>query len=683
MMNKLILLLFLVIFSISYVLAQDDGFIVEPNPEPISEPKTDPVPDQPKEKPNPEPISEPKTDPVPEIIDDGFIVEPNPEDNGHDDFNDGDSSICATLYCQEGYDCVEPEGCVPRDDYDGEDYPYCPDIVGWEIIGKNCVYTTDGCAVEFGNLESCEERVSSFTDDFNVPKGCYVVESNNGILEYKCKDQPIHDFDKLADECLEYGGNFDVYDGNPECSIKGKGSFSGYECPDNEAVERLRAMCDGRLEFYDDERGCNAVSCVSDFYGKDYYERGRERYGDDPKRLAAWECQNKGGKFLELDKGARCLERERRDYRGGDFQRESIDAIDLLKIAIKIETVTISLETVRDKLNDISLFYAERDEEKSKVYLNGAAKMEGAIARLEEMRFGIAENADNLNDEDRRVVLRDIQNTKNTIKDIAIEILTGKRITRKDEDRERFERIRGSNYEDYEFDDYHESYEEGIDILEAISNCDKDSPEDPFEFQPDPNIIVRLEGLDDQGRCIMKPQPLDIPFDAPVELRLPPDVYNYFTGPELLLRDDVECIGIGCRFMLNSIREEADRDDRLDRRRFGEDEFDNHGPGSNDFFEDRNGPGRNDPVGGCMADCIREECTNRPPEPSCVESRVRICEERCFSEANNFRFDEEGHDEDGTFIDDFGREGDDGRFGEGEFAIGNVVRRFFDRLGGQ
>lgn len=35
----------------------------------------------------------------------------------------------------------------------------CPDIVGWKYFGGECVYTTDGCEVEYVTLEDCQSAL--------------------------------------------------------------------------------------------------------------------------------------------------------------------------------------------------------------------------------------------------------------------------------------------------------------------------------------------------------------------------------------------------------------------------------------------------------------------------------------------------------------------------------------------
>ncbi len=617
--GSIVLFSILVILFSSFVIAQDENVDVDPvDPEPESQP--DPVAE-------PEPEQEKIDEPTP-------IDEPEPKPD--DDYNEG--LDCAVLYCQPGYDCVNGVGCIPPEDDGGDDNggDYCPTVEGFRIVGGTCVPTQDGCLVEFGNIDSCQEHVD---DNIHVPQGCYIVETETGISEYECGDDEEYWKDverqhqEMKKKCNSQGLLFDVVDGQPQCILEGKGGFGGVECPRGKVVEDFKRNCKGEVDFYLDQNGCNAMTCIEREFGDDYDMRFRERYGDDSVKFDAFECKSKGGKFVRLGDENRCLERESGEYRHTGFKQENLDAIDLLKIAIKIETVTISLESVREKLDGISEFYESRDEEKARVYSNGAAKMEGAISRLEEIRFGLAENADSLGEDDRIRVLKDLQITKGLIKDIALEILTGKRISREDVERDKF----GF---DEDFDDFQEGPHEGIDILTGIANCDQDSPEDPFVFSPEHGMTVRLEGLDDQGRCIMKPQPDDAPFDVPIDIRLPTEVYKYFTGPEMLLRDDVECKGIGCQFMLKDIEREIEFENEFGGpRRFGEDEFERHGPEGREFFDDERGP--RDPIGDCMGGCIGEVCPKF--ESSCVEGRApkctQICEERI--DFDDFRFEDE------------------------------------------
>ena len=220
---------------------------------------------------------------------------------------------------------------------------------------------------------------------------------------------------------------------------------------------------------------------------------------------------------------------------------------DLLDIALRIEDIIIRLERTADRIENILEYYEnEGEKERGAGFEAALARLEGAISRLEEIKLGLSERADSLTDDDRRQVIIDIKSIKSIVRDVAIDILSGGRRRTETNFRERSE-FRGS----------------ADDFMNAIKHCDEFSKENTFEFSPEPQTRVVLQGLDND-KCIFI---MHFP-GGEVKFLLPPKAYQFFNGPQTLLLDDVECSPeVVCKMFKEKFASFATQE------RFGEREF--------------------------------------------------------------------------------------------------------------
>lgn len=134
--------------------------------------------------------------------------------------------------------------------------------------------------------------------------------------------------------------------------------------------------------------------------------------------------------------------------------------------------------------------------------------------------------------------MQDIQNIKNIIQEIAINILTGK------------------SEVSYKVDEK--------DFMQAIRHCEDFSKDNPYNFNPDSNTKAELLGLDDKSRCTMVVNSGEF---GEMEFLIPSKIYPFLKGPELLLSKEIECNPEEtCEKMKSSIKREEEYE------RFGEKE---------------------------------------------------------------------------------------------------------------
>ena|SRR3989338_84595 len=365
----------------------------------------------------------------------------------------------------------------------------------------------------------------------NVPQGCKKVENEFSVQIVCEQDQRFSNFKADKEKsCVQSGGKFYVReDGSFDCSFEGKqGFFNPVECPTHEQSKKIEQECrdkGGQEEYFMDGSGCYAINCK---------ERTNQQFQNEDEKIKfkAIACEESGGQFIMDDQSPRCMGAAQSIRINKELK--PLDGIELLKIALEMENIIQAFHEISTKLESLQNYYQSRgDEEKAKAFGIAISQMDGALTRLDEIRIGLAENADNLQEGDRYAVLEDMQQINSIIKDVAVTLLTGgkskraatQRFERKAKERE-FETPEGI------------SPEQGMDILQAFRDCASFSEESPFEFSPEQGVIIKLQGLKD-GKCVMYTKPEESPVG--ITFLLPSEVYQFFDNPHLLLRDDVEC----------------------------------------------------------------------------------------------------------------------------------------------
>ena len=398
-------------------------------------------------------------------------------------------------------------------------------------------------------------------DTSNLPEGCAVEKGEFGEF-VKCEDKFVDDFrERARAECKKFGGKFNIKDdGGTECVVEGRSGFTGTYCPNEDGLRKQAESCQGEVHSYNDANGCRALSCELEENFRDVINE----QGIDPVKAHIIECQERDGEFIVTSEGPQCFETEEEIKVPEDLG--AIEPEELLDIALKIEGIIIKLEQTADKIEDILEYYESKgNSERAKGFESALARLDGAIARLEEIKLGLSENADSVTKEQRKQIIIDIKSIKGIIKDVAVDILSGGKSKRgemrgRGKFREEFEEFRR------EFRTTEEIGIPEVDFTRAYRNCDQFSKDDPFVFKPEPQVEVRLEGLDN-GRCVMR---MEAPFLGEIIFLLPPRIYQFFTGPHLLFEDDVECSPKeSCKIM----RDMFGHFKATGKERFGEREF--------------------------------------------------------------------------------------------------------------
>src|SRR3989344_4777114 len=339
--------------------------------------------------------------------------------------------------------CMKGEECVPCPS-SGDTRTNCPSTPPNKCApdqSVKAIFDNNGCVIdhECGPSGSGRPRFDS------VPPGCHVEKGEFGDF-VKC-DKKESEFKDMEAKCKSQGGRFNNVEGRHECLFDNQndgGFFGAPKCPADEELKQHIDKCssnEGTPEKFIDRNGCKIVSCG---YGSSSGKGNFEGVSDDPR-----ECESRGGDFVLLKGESRCFTNDNQVRIKENL--DEIEPTDLLKIALRLENILKSLEEIGDSFEDLKNFYEKRgDTEKAASFERALTKIDGAAARLDEIKFGLAEKAGDITEEDRYQVIRDIKEIKNTMQDIAVDILTGGRSSRSEK---RGGDKLGSQSENGEFED--------------------------------------------------------------------------------------------------------------------------------------------------------------------------------------------------------------------------------------
>ncbi|MBI2106474.1 hypothetical protein HYT57_00675 [Candidatus Woesearchaeota archaeon] len=524
--------------------------------------------------------------------------------------------------------CMKGEECVPCSS-SGDTRTSCPSTPPNKCASDQsveAVFDNNGCVID----HKCGPSGSGRPRFDSVPPGCHVEKGEFGDF-VKC-DKRDDGFGDMEKKCRSDGGRLHKTEKGPECLFDNRGQGGGFfgapKCPENlQEIEQRCSSSGGNPEKFIDRSGCKIVSC-----GFGSGQENFEGVADDPR-----ECESRGGDFVLIKGEPRCFTGE--DQVRIKEKLDEIEPTDLLKIALRLENILKSLEEIGDSFEDLKNFYEKRgDAEKAASFERALTKIDGAAARLDEIKFGLAEKAGDITEEDRYQVIRDIKDIKNIMQDIAVDILTGGRSSRSEK------RGRGSGDEfDRDFED------EGIDFMNAIRQCEDYSEEEPYSFSPDKEVNVELRGLRD-GKCIMAITPPG-GFVGTVEFLLPPKTYQFFDGPHLLLSPDVDCSPKDACAMMRKFIESEDKG-RRPTERFGE--------------KERMEPKECKDAGATGEKCFDLMFIKLGPPPECRGLSLQECKEKTFrnpeERRDEFRQEFRAEFEDGEFREEFREDFRDGEF---------------------
>src|SRR3989344_9108317 len=408
-MKKLASLLFIFILFLSPFAIAEEGTTettqpspppTEPSPPPSETPTTQPQ--QPTEPIAPEPSSggggegggSPAPPPKEHKEDSQCPPPPSPSCN---------QDQRAEPFYQNG--CLSGYNCVPRDGQEGpRDQPpesrCLPDRACMK--GEECV--------------PCPGQGQQFQ---NIPPGCHVEQGEFGEF-IKCEQDKRYEEEKRKGEedCRVHNGKFIIRPGTTawECIPQSQGGFFNQgQCPGPEQLKQIETQCtssQGRVEHFRDRNGCEISSCMQEFS----QGQGSE---EEKIKFMALSCEGQGGQFTFNEQGPNCVGGQQQIRINQDLK--PLNGIELLKIALEMENLIQTFNNIHDKLTSLQSYYQEKgDEEKAASFAAAASQLEGAMNRLDEIRAGLAENADSFEEQERISVLEDIQKINSIIKDVAV-----------------------------------------------------------------------------------------------------------------------------------------------------------------------------------------------------------------------------------------------------------------------
>ena len=530
-MNKRIFALFVLMLFLmpSVALSQETSL-----------PPESPSTEQPPTPPPTEPSSPPPTDSglTPLLPVEPKISSPTPPPTEQPKIEQPPQQKCPPeKACMKGEECVpcpEQERRESEPQSGGGGCPSPPPIPCSSDQKAQPNYDEKGCIRNYRCMGA-----GTATGQINVPQGCKKVENEYSVQIVCEQDQQFSNIKADKEKsCVQSGGRFSVReDGSFDCSFEGKqGFFQPVQCPTPEEQKKVEQECrnkGGQEEYFMDKSGCYAINCK---------EKGSQQFQNEDEKIKyrAISCQESGGQFITNEQGIQCVGSSQEIRINKELK--PLDGIELLKIALEMENVIQAFNEIALKLESLQKYYESRgDEEKAKTFSIALSQLDGALTRLDEIRLGLAENADNLQAEDRYKALEDMQQINSIIKDVAVTLLTGGKSKRAATQRFEQKTQMGEI-----------SQERGMDITEAFQDCADFSEESPYEFRPEPGVIVKLQGLKD-GRCVMYTKPEEAP--EGITFLLPSGVYQFFDDPKLLLREDVECSPeLVCNIMKDKLR---------------------------------------------------------------------------------------------------------------------------------
>lgn len=231
-----------------------------------------------------------------------------------------------------------------------------------------------------------------------------------------------------------------------------------------------------------DPQGCEITACK---------HRGEQCQRDIPDQAYVVCQQEKGGEMVvDRDENgcitfANCVHRGQ----GGEIAVKKIDrvpsAAKLLDIALKLEDVTQKIDQIIRKLKDLAAYYESVGSSDKNRFLRAAGILEGAKEKINGIKSTLRDRLNGLTTEDvEKAVYQLREVTDNAFKDAVYYMLS----------------TSDEAVKEGELQQQKEGAVDESDFSDAFAECR------PVTFHPEPGVLVQLDGLDDQGNCIMKAQ---------------------------------------------------------------------------------------------------------------------------------------------------------------------------------
>ncbi len=288
-----------------------------------------------------------------------------------------DSNMATNTYRKAYWQCASG-----KEFYEGGESSCKPDVL-WKQ------YATESCAKECGQVET------ACSVDSNV---CQVSTTNCGVNAFR-----------LSAPC---------YDGKPIfCSTQSEEEVRAAK----EKCYKNNSNAELRVEF--NSNGCRTYTCANQ-------TQVCNSINDLPaeKKIS---CEERGGQLMTKvdDQGCLtyidCVGEQIIDSNAAINTNLIKDKIQLLELAIKIETAKIELEKTASKLREIAKYYAEvGKEEDANRFTKAANILDAAANKLNEIKTEIKNNVDNFSEEQAKNIREIIRNIKEELlKDALLEML--------------------------------------------------------------------------------------------------------------------------------------------------------------------------------------------------------------------------------------------------------------------
>ena len=373
------------------------------------------------------------------------------------------------------------------------------------------------------------ESEKEYFGEEEIPEGCKMKETGNGIMQMECDfdKQEFNEFN-IKNEMDNCDGKFEIVEGNPVCIKQGNAGFASTECPTQEELDEVEKTCQGKVEHFVDEGGCSSVMCINENFKKQFDEKLKEKYKEDPLKEQAIMCKKDGGKFTLIKGEPRCILREQETIK---IKKE------LGKITQKeIENSAKRLEKMED---GIGLIKTKLENFEGEIFDEAKERLEGVENKIQDIKIDLAMG--NLSEDKRREILSNVQSLKKTLSDVTTGIIEGKMPTEDyiaEEMFEQYEEFYGGPFQNK--DELKQWVEKEKSSLEKVRNCDKYKDVESF-VPPDPDgKIVKIDLSFSEGICKIIVYMAD---GESAEYGVPRRYYTTFRGTEDLIKQDISCVG--------------------------------------------------------------------------------------------------------------------------------------------
>jgi hypothetical protein len=381
----------------------------------------------------------------------------------------------------------------------------------------------------------------------SVPPGCMAQPTPTGTFEVKCdlpqQSQPVFEQFDVSEQINSCTGRFELLNGIPTCITEGQGGFTGTECPSQEQLTAVQSSCSGSTEQFLDSKGCTAIMCKNDSFKQRFDQQLREQFGNQPLMVLAMQCQKNGGTMVGEGSETVCVNPLQQTVQIkpelGPVSPQQLQAAaqKLGQIGTKLPAIVEKLESLKEKA---------LEEQAVTVFETGIEQLEEMQEKIAAIQEGLDSS---LTEEDRKNMLKDIQEVQQDLLNLATGVATGKIPTPEEIQL----RVKGQLDEWYGRPFTQEQFEqwkqEERSAQETVQHCNEYPNGTSFD-PPDPDeMVVLVELKPENGKCRLV---ITTKMGKTASFLVPKEKYENFTGPESFI--DQPCSGEACSFLTEMMK---------------------------------------------------------------------------------------------------------------------------------